>query len=126
MALSRKHFTILAEVIGSIEAGRIGPDDVRQVIIDDLLADEPTFKRDKFEVHADKQRDAIERDYAKELIVGEGFVIGAQRFVAERIVHLKGDSLNVETVEVRAIVDDERASEEDSTIVLYFDAADRI
>jgi len=126
MALSRKHFTILAEVIGSIEAGRIGPDDVRQVIIDDLLADEPTFKRDKFEVHADKQRDAIERDYAKELIVGEGFVIGAQRFVAEKVWHHTNGELNVSAVEVRVTVDDDRAVEDENSLSFYFDAADRI
>lgn len=126
MALTRKHFTTLAEIIGGVESGRIGPDDLRAVVIEHLLEVEPQFKRDKFDAHTDKQRDAIERVFARDLKVGEGFVIGGQRLVAERIVHLKEHSLNVDSVEVRALVEDDRVDTDDNRVTLFFDPADRI
>lgn len=86
MTLQRRHYTILAEVIGSIEAGRIPPTDVRQVIIDDLLDGEPNFKRDKFDAHADKQRDAIEMEPAHLLKEGATFQYSGLTWRADTVV----------------------------------------
>lgn len=85
MALTRKHFTILAEVVGGVEAGRIGPGDLRAVLIEHLCEPEPQFKADKFNVHADKQRDEHERVAASYLKEGEGFVVDNQRLVASKV-----------------------------------------
>ena len=125
MALSRKHFTALAEIIGGVEAGRIGPDDLRAVVIEHVLEDEPTFKADKFNTHADRQRDEIERGWARDLKPDEGFVILGQRFIAHDIEHLAVEGVG-DVIKVRSHIFDDRVDADDNFVTLYLDPADRI
>ena len=68
MALSRKDFTALAELVGNVEAGVIAPIEFRAALMEALdLANHPTFKPDKFNRHADVAREHIlDEEYSEQ------------------------------------------------------------
>lgn len=56
MCLSRQHYTLLAELIGNVEAGCVNAENIRSYVVRSwALLEMPGFNPEKFHRHADMQ-----------------------------------------------------------------------